>query len=487
MKKLFLSLFALSFAIAIFAQSPQPQTNEPKFIGPDNPKNRIHDELNGLVYSLYPSDGIAIVRRAVKDNYDKPKPPVRNSSRTNSSNSDAHPVKPTNSESRTNSPSNMEKTTIKIPGVIKVNTGEFAGHIFTVKLQSSAFKNCQNLTEVEFENTLNPETHKYVSVSCIPPQAFANCPNLKKINLHFVDYIGVQAFENCQSLEALYIGDSIVNATHQMFIGQNAFRGCINLEDVIIACKSTRQDRITVSDTRVIKDDMYKSLKTYGWMFIDEGAFENCGKLKKLSVIDIANKSELSTFCIADWFAFGDSPFTKSASYKKIAFVKDGYDNPNQPPVPVINSSSTKSSKSDAHPVKPTNSKSRTKSSKSGAHTVKSTNSNSGGLPSDAKGWYLFHGGNKIFIIYVGNNKLGKISYVNGQEDVEIGTFKYDGNALNVSFGDGVNTPLAISYRNGGWQLDLGRGCYATKSSENMVSMVYTNPRTLNDIKSYCR
>ena len=134
----------------------------------------------------------------------------------------------------------------------------------------------------------------------------------------------------------------------------------------------------------------------------------------------------------------------------------------------------------DAHPVKPTNSKSRANSSNSGAHT-------SGELPSSAKGWYLLNGGNMIFIIYVGNNKLGQITYINGQEDVEIGTFNYDGNALNVSFGDGVNTPYAISNRNGGWQLNLGRGYYATKSSKNMVSMVYTNQRTLNDIEYNCR
>jgi len=445
MKKLFLSLFALSFAIAIFAQSPQPMRPEPRFMNPPVSKDRLYD-LDGLEYGINPSDGIAYVQSV---------------------------------------PSNKEKTTVRIPGVIKVNSGRFAGHIFRVELGPGAFMNCPNLTEVEFEKTLNPATHKYASVSRIPTAAFYKCRNLKKINLHFVNDIGANAFEYCQSLEALSIGDSIANAPHPMFIRDYAFGDCINLEDVIIACKSTTQDRIKI-DYRTLKDNVYKSLASYGWMFIGEGAFENCGKLKKLSVIDIANRSELSTFCIADENAFSDSPFKKSASYKKIAFVsKDDYYDPTD--VPVKNSSSTISSNSDAHPVKPVYSNSRTNSSKSGAHTVKSTNSNSRGLPSDAKGWYLFNGGNMIFIIYVGNNKLGKISYVNGQEDVEIGTFKYDGNALNVSFGDGVNTPLALSYRNGGWQLDLGRGCYATKSSENMVSMVYTNPRTLNYIKSYCR
>lgn len=455
MKKLFLSLFALSFAIAVFAQAssgarlvetktPQlwPETPEP------TPSKDALYELNGLQYHI--CDGAAFVRKI---------------------------------------PSNKEKTTVRIPGVIKVNSGKFAGKVFPVKLDAEAFINCLKLTEVEFENTLNPVTHKYVSVSSIPASAFGNCPNLKKINLHFVNNIGSFAFGGCRSLETLHIGDSIVDATNPVYIGCFAFSNCINLEDVIVACKSTRQDRIKLDDFdfhrvydehRALKDDVYKSLTTYGWMFIDIEAFENCGKLKKLSVIDIANKSELSTFCIADYNAFSDSPFKKSASYKKIAFVgeKDYYDPTD---VPVKNSSSTISSNSDAHPVKPTNSKSRTKSSNSGAHT------NSGELPSSAKGWYLLNGGNMIFIIYVGNNKLGQITYINGQEDVEIGTFNYDGNALNVSFGDGVNYPYAISNRNGGWQLDLGRGYYATKSSKNMVSMVYTNQRTLNDIEYNCR
>ncbi len=447
MKKLFLSLFALSFAIAIFAQSPQPMRPEPRFMNPPVSKDRLYD-LDGLEYGINPSDRIAYVQSV---------------------------------------PSNKEKTTVRIPGVIKVNSGKFAGQIFRVELASGAFMNCPNLTEVEFEKTLNPVTHKYAAVSSIPIAAFYNCPNLKKINLHFVNDIGIQAFEYCRSLEALYIGDSIANAPHPMFIRASAFGDCINLEDVIIACKSTTQDRIKkVEYNRFLKDNVYKSLTSYGWMFIDRGAFENCGKLKKLSVIDIANRSELSTFCIAHENAFSDSPFKKSASYNKIAFVSEDcvYD-PDD--VPVTNSSSTNSSNGDAHPVKPVYSNSRTNSSKSGAHTVKSTNSNSRGLPSDAKGWYLFNGGNKIFIIYVGNNKLGQISYVNGHEDVEIGTFNYDGDALNVSFGDGVNMPLALSYRNGGWQLDLGSGNYAIKSSENMVSMVYTNPRTLNYIKNYCR
>lgn len=463
MKKLFLSLFALSFAIAIFAQASSGarivKTLNDSELWPENPeptpsKDALY-ELNGLEYHIW--DGAAFVRKK---------------------------------------PSNKEMTTVRIPGVIKVNSGKFAGKVFPVKLKADAFINCLKLTEVVFENTLNPVTHKYVSVSSIPANAFGNCRNLKKINLHFVNNIGSFAFGDCRSLETLHIGDSIVDATNPVYIGCYAFSKCINLENVIVACKSTRQDRIKLDDFdfhqvydehRALKDDVYKSLTTYGWMFIDTRAFEKCDKLKLFSVIDVTNKSELSTFCIADYTAFmSNMPFKKSASYKKIAFVsgKDYYDPTD---VPVKNSSSTYSSNSDAHPVKPTYSQSRTKSSKSGAHTVKSTNSNSGVLPSDAKGWYLFNGGNKIFIIYVGNNKLGQISYVNGQEDVEIGTFKYDGNALNVSFGYGVNTPLAISYRNGGWQLDLGRGCYATKSSENMVSMVYTNPRTLNYIKSYCR
>ena len=438
MKKLFLSLIALSFAIAIFAQSPQPQKPQPRFMNPAVSNDMLYD-LDGLEYEINPSDGIAYVKSV---------------------------------------PSNKDKKTVRIPGVIKVNSGRFAGHIFRVELGSGAFMNCPNLTEVEFEKTLNPATHKYASVSRIPTAAFYNCPNLKKINLHFVNDIGSNAFESCQSLEALYIGDSIANAPHPMFIREYAFRDCINLEDVIIACKSTTQDRIKI-DYRTLKDNVYKSLASYGWMFIGEGAFENCGKLKKLSVIDIANRSELSTFCIADENAFSDSPFKKSVSYKKIAFVsKDDYYDPTD--VPVKNSSSTNSSNSDAHPVKPTNSKSRANSSNSGAHT-------SGELPSSAKGWYLLNGGNMIFIIYVGNNKLGQITYINGQEDVEIGTFNYDGNALNVSFGDGVNTPYAISNRNGGWQLNLGRGYYATKSSKNMVSMVYTNQRTLNDIEYNCR
>lgn len=440
MKKLFLSLFALSFAIAIFAQTPQPQRPQPRFMSPPVSNDRLYN-LDGLEYAIDPSDRIAYVQSV---------------------------------------PSNKEKTTVSIPGVIKVNSGKFAGQIFRVELASGAFRNCPNLTEVEFEKTLNPVTHKYAAVSSIPTAAFYNCPNLKKINLHFVNDIGANAFEYCRSLEALSIGDSIANAPHPMFIRAYAFGDCINLEDVIIACKSTTQDRIKKVDIdKVLKDNVYKSLASYGWMFIDKGAFENCGKLKNLSVIDIANRSELSTFCIADENAFSDSPFKKSASYKKIAFVsEDGYYDPTH--TLVQNSSSTNSSNSDAHPVKPAYSNSRTNSSNGGAHT-------SGELPSSAKGWYLLNGGNMIFIIYVGNNKLGQITYINGQEDVEIGTFNYDGNALNVSFGDGVNTPYAISNRNGGWQLNLGSGYYAIKSSENTVSMVYTNPRTLNYIKNNCR
>ena len=77
----------------------------------------------------------------------------------------------------------------------------------------------------EFDGTLINEEGKKVYVNAIAPYAFAGDASLRSVSLgESVSSIGRGAFENCENLQALFIG-----SPYAVDVGANALKGCSNL------------------------------------------------------------------------------------------------------------------------------------------------------------------------------------------------------------------------------------------------------------------
>ena len=77
----------------------------------------------------------------------------------------------------------------------------------------------------EFDGTLINEEGETVCVNAIAPYAFAGDASLRSVSLgESVSSIGRGAFENCENLQALFIG-----SPNTVDVGSNALKGCTNL------------------------------------------------------------------------------------------------------------------------------------------------------------------------------------------------------------------------------------------------------------------
>lgn len=77
----------------------------------------------------------------------------------------------------------------------------------------------------EFDGTLINEKGETVYVNALAPYAFAGDASLRSVSLHEgVSSIGRGAFENCENLQALFIG-----SPNAVDVGSDALKGCVNL------------------------------------------------------------------------------------------------------------------------------------------------------------------------------------------------------------------------------------------------------------------
>ncbi len=105
-------------------------------------------------------------------------------------------------------------------------------------IESGAFANCDNITEIRFSN----------SVTTVATRAFGDCDGLEKID--FSDSlvrIGDQAFDSCDSLRSITLPDSLTT------IENFAFGQCSRLETVAIGAGTTSIDYNTFDYCRSLK------------------------------------------------------------------------------------------------------------------------------------------------------------------------------------------------------------------------------------------
>nr|DAQ16522.1 MAG TPA: leucine-rich repeat protein [Caudoviricetes sp.] len=128
-------------------------------------------------------------------------------------------------------------------------------------LQSTAFKDCDNLIKVIFGNTLTKipinafRSCRYLteitipdSVTSIGNYAFYFCNSLKNIQIPVsVLTIGDQAFESCYRLTEITIPDSITS------LGSSAFSNCTGLIEVTVSKNLTSLNNIFYKCNKLVK------------------------------------------------------------------------------------------------------------------------------------------------------------------------------------------------------------------------------------------
>lgn len=147
----------------------------------------------------------------------------------------------------------------------------------------------ENLEEIEFIEekksagvNLSPDK----SYNCIGNDTFANCCNLKHIDLGRIGLIGERAFENCINLTNIIFPKSLIN------IGEDAFLGCTKLTKIVF-----------LSDPKLyIMDRPQNIINSFRGTNLEEIVFSDihsafnfaivdCPKLKKIQIANVPGVS----------------------------------------------------------------------------------------------------------------------------------------------------------------------------------------------------
>ncbi len=146
------------------------------------------------------------------------------------------------------------------------------------EIGSSAFANLGELTDVFFE-----ERTKTLSIG---HSAFANCPKLENFDFSYGCTMVSNTFENCVGLKSLVMSKDLIYG-----LGTNSFKGCTNLETVVLADNITSIPSGCFSGcTGLISVDS-STITSVG-----ESAFSGCENLQNVSFAQNNNISNVSEY-----------------------------------------------------------------------------------------------------------------------------------------------------------------------------------------------
>ena len=142
-----------------------------------------------------------------------------------------------------------------------------------------SFKNCYVLTELNTIYEGSRVTNK-TGLTEIPDEAFYNCESLETIRMPNVVTIGNEAFYCCLNLHNVYFNKNsgVTTNSHKLkTIGDNAFEGCVRLEDISLSSILTTVGIYAFSGCDLLRRvDNFENTKI---TTISEGTFYGCGRL----------------------------------------------------------------------------------------------------------------------------------------------------------------------------------------------------------------
>lgn len=143
--------------------------------------------------------------------------------------------------------------------------------ISNTKIKNSAFRECENLKEVVFPNTLTE----------IGIYAFSGCTSLKRVNIINNKHLKIDIFAFCDSgLEELYIFN-----TESLNIESSAFENLPNLKKIKIIGTEHSNIYIEMSAFENCQRLEDINIVTKGTVNIGNSAFKNCNELEEINII----------------------------------------------------------------------------------------------------------------------------------------------------------------------------------------------------------
>ena len=178
-------------------------------------------------------------------------------------------------------------------GCIKLETLLFEKNSKLQTIGSNTFYNCISLSTVEFPNSLknisenaffgctNLTTLNFgeeSQLTTLGSETFKGCTLLKNVNLPKIsplNEISKSIFEDCSSLETIYIPNSI------QYLSEGCFRNCISLTKVII--NSTESSLISIGVEAFKGCSKLQSFRIPNSLSaIETNSFSSCSKLKTI-------------------------------------------------------------------------------------------------------------------------------------------------------------------------------------------------------------
>lgn len=181
----------------------------------------------------------------------------------------------------------------------------------------NSFENCSSLNEINFPENLK-EICSYAfantgiskvefgsNLNLIWGSAFENCTDLTEISTpDSIQGIGDSAFSGCTNLEKAVIGKGVT--LYSESFGVNIFKGCKKLKELTIPCIDEKINDTFFDNT---EDNNIEMVTITEGKEVPSGIFENCTKLKSVSMSDSITK-------------IGDSVFYGCTSLEKISLPK---------------------------------------------------------------------------------------------------------------------------------------------------------------------
>ena len=158
-------------------------------------------------------------------------------------------------------------------------------------IDSCAFANCDNLTEVVLPN----------SIKTLGPNAFFNCTQLKSINLENVKYVGDKCFSNCKQLKSITL-------PHLVMINQSPFANT-NLEEI----------NVKYSDGIFNNGNYIPNKYSYDYLVVGckNTDFSKINKIKKYAL----RGSNVEEMILPEGFvSVGEEGVSHSLNLKKVSF-----------------------------------------------------------------------------------------------------------------------------------------------------------------------
>ena len=186
-----------------------------------------------------------------------------------------------------------------------------------ITIEAGAFYNCDNLKKLNFPIAQLIESSSFISCTSlesadfplvfkVEQYAFSDCNNLKKVNFPYIKRIEQGTFFNCKKL-SIFSGSPYIE-----YIGDDAFVNCYRLKSVNFPNVKTIKDK-AFNNCRNLKSVNFPKAKT-----IEKCAFQSCENLKS---VDFPNAKTIGEWAFSECRNLKSVDFPNAKTIGKYTFL----------------------------------------------------------------------------------------------------------------------------------------------------------------------